>query len=184
MTPMQELVVHCELCLGLRRREVATLQMDHIHQGGWNLDVVGKGSMGGKPRRLPFHSDTDRVLDRYLQYRAEIVAEARSRMRTREVTVPDRLLVYRRGCKILPYNADSCSGLDKAVKESLNWVLSFTIKNHTLRRTFGCEMYRAGVDLLTISQIYGHESINQTIRYLGLNMDDMTVGMRRSPFSK
>lgn len=184
MTPMQELAVHCELCLGLRRREVVRLVPENIHLDAGYLDLVGKGSMGGKPRRLPFHPDTARVIERYVSYRNTLIAETRAAARSRPVIIPDRLLIYRRGRTLCIYNSDSCSGFDKAVKENLNKKLSFKFGNHTLRRTFGREMHRAGVDLLTICKLMGHESVDQTIKYLGLNMDDMMAGMRMSPFRR
>jgi hypothetical protein len=49
---------------------------------------------------------------------------------------------------------------------------AFTFSNHTLGRTGGRMMYRAQGLLATISSIMGHESVVQTIKYLGINLDD------------
>ncbi len=49
---------------------------------------------------------------------------------------------------------------------------------HDLRRSFGRVAFKdAKVPLTTIQKIYGHASIDTTIRYLGLNLDDMTDGI-------
>jgi integrase len=37
---------------------------------------------------------------------------------------------------------------------------------HDLRRTFGTRLLEAGVDIVTISKLYGHSSISVTQRYL------------------
>ena len=38
-------------------------------------------------------------------------------------------------------------------------------------------MYHAGVDIETISKFLGHESTVETLKYLGINLDDMDKGM-------
>ena len=43
-------------------------------------------------------------------------------------------------------------------------------------------MYRASVSVVTISKMYGHESIDVTIKYIGVDMDDMTAAMQMSLF--
>lgn len=49
----------------------------------------------------------------------------------------------------------------------------FEFSNHTLRRTFGRRLYRAKIPIETISKLYGHDDTQTTIRYLGINLDDM-----------
>ena len=39
-------------------------------------------------------------------------------------------------------------------------------------------MYHAGVDIETISKFLGHESTIETLKYLGINLDDMDAGMK------
>ena len=50
--------------------------------------------------------------------------------------------------------------------------------NHTLRRTFGRTMYRSGVEVATISKMMGHESIDQTLKYIGVGLDDMSSAIQ------
>ena len=183
LTPMQELVIHLELCLGLRRIEIARLRLDDVHNE--YVDVTGKGSMGGKPRRLPTHPDTERVFARYLEYRSHLITRAKDYSK-HPVTIPDELFIWERSGKLSNYESTSCSGVDRAVIERINHShqLSFHIDNHTLRRTFGREMFRSGCPLETLAKMYGHESTSETLRYISLTMDDMISGMQKTPFSK
>ena len=55
----------------------------------------------------------------------------------------------------------------------------FDFSNHTLRRTFGRELYRSEVSIVVIATILGHNSIQTTMKYLGISMDDMTAAMEK-----
>lgn len=171
MTPIQEIVIHCELCLGMRRVEVLRSKV-----GDWTgtyVDILGKGPMGGKPRRMPYHPDTDRILRRYLHYRNQIITLAR--VKSPYVEVPDNLLIYLKGVALLPYSPKG-SGID-AMLEPIQHELGRCFSNHTLRRTFGRMMYRSGVAVATISRMMGHESQDTTLQYIGVNLDDMADAM-------
>jgi integrase len=53
---------------------------------------------------------------------------------------------------------------------------SVRVTSHVLRRSFGRLAYQAGVPLPTIQRIYGHDSIDQTLHYMGVGQDEMTEG--------
>lgn len=171
LPPIQELVIHCELCLGMRRVEI--LRSCVQDWKGSYVDILGKGPQGGKPRRMPYHPDTERILTRYLHYRGQIVALAK--VKDPGVVVPDYLLIYSKGRYLLPYGPKG-SGVDDMLK-AVQHELGRTFSNHTLRRTFGRMMYRSGVDVATISRMMGHESQNTTLKYIGVNLDDMAAAM-------
>lgn len=170
-TPAQDLVVHCELCLGMRRVEVLRLRPDSFR--GSHVEIIGKGPQGGKPRTMPYHRDTDRVLDRYLRYRQSLIDVCRAQRPS--ASVPESLLIWARGGKLHEYGAKG-TGIDAMIK-SLGRELGIEFSNHTLRRTFGRTMYRSGVEPATISKMLGHESIDQTLKYIGVDLDDMNSAM-------
>jgi len=45
-------------------------------------------------------------------------------------------------------------------------------------RAYGRTPYHSGVDIVTISHILGHDNISTTIRYLGINKDDLDKAVR------
>lgn len=169
-TPIQELIISLELCHGLRRCEVLRLKVSDCHDG--YLDVTGKGRGGGKLRSIPLHPDFPRILADWMSERDEIVKKARAV--EPYAAVPDSLLIWRRGGRLSGYSDVRGSGIDSIVGRI---EVDFGFSNHTLRRTFGREMYRSGVDLVTIARIMGHKSTDQTLEYLGLALDDMTRAM-------
>lgn len=172
-SPAQELVIHCELCLGMRRVEV--LRLTTASFTGTYVLILGKGPQGGKPRMMPYHRDTARVLARYMEWRDMIIGEVRAKRPT--APVPDDLLIWRQGRELKPYAAKG-SGIDRMLNR-LQDDVGFTFSNHDLRRTFGRTMYRSGVKVATISKMMGHESEEQTLRYIGVDLDDMTDAMKQ-----
>lgn len=171
-TPAQDLVVHCELCLGMRRVEILRLRPDSFR--GTHVEILGKGSQGGKPRSMPYHRDTDRVVDRYLRYRKALIETVR--MQRPNADVPESLMIWARGSKLHEYGVKG-SGIDEMLKP-LGEEIGVKFSNHTLRRTFGRTMYRSGVEVATISKMMGHESIDQTLKYIGVDLDDMNSAMQ------
>ena len=165
--PIDDLIIHCELCLGMRRIELLRLQETDFNISGQFVDIKGKGARGGKPRRMPFHRDTVRILKAYLKDRLQMITGA--------AKVPAALLVYKQGRTVRPYGD---SGIDLHLKK-IGSVLGIQFSNHTLRRTFGRLCWLSGVKVETISKMLGHSSIDMTLRYIGVDMDDMNAAMRR-----
>lgn len=95
--------------------------------------------------------------------------------------VPEQLLIWGHyenrptgGC----YTERSHS-LNRAVIHKVRDRAGFNFSNHTLRRTFGRTLYRAGIPIETISKLYGHDDPRTTIRYLGIDLDDMRSALAR-----
>lgn len=170
-TAIADMVIHCELCLGMRRIEVIRLRVDDFK--GDRVEILGKGSMGGKPRAMPYHRDTARILGRWIRERDAIIE--RIRARRRDVQVPPELLIWGRGRRLSTFSAKG-TGVD-GLLDDVREETGIHFGNHTLRRTFGRTMYRSGVAPATISKMLGHDSIDTTLKYIGVDMDDMTAAM-------
>lgn len=170
-TPLQELAVHLELCMGLRRIEVARLRTIDIDYRRRALTVTGKSS---KIRLVPFHPDTERILSRFIDYRNALILVARSK--DPKAAVPDELVIWGKGRQLSAYSQEKLSGFDKQIKP-LTKEVGFDFSNHTLRRTFGRTMYRCNVPLATIAKLLGHESTDVTLAYIGVDLDDMGSAM-------
>jgi len=174
---VQTTVIHLELCLGLRHVEVIRLRADDINYKDEYITVLGKGPSGGKPRLIPFASDTRAVLEAQERHRRDQIDMALSKY-PKTTIVPPNLVLWLRGGKLHSYSEEGY-GLDKIVTLPLSDVVGFHFSNHTLRRTFGRALYRSGVEVAVIAKILGHESTDVTLRYIGVDLDDMTKAMRR-----
>jgi integrase len=173
ITPTEKLLVHCELDLGMRKCEVRRLTTKSFAKGRMDTVLIhGKGRNGGKYRTIDWHPDSEAVLEEYAAYREGLISKAKAKDAT--VKVPDRLLIYERGGKLNPYGETVIDNLISAVGTRAGIV---RVSNHDLRRTCGRMMYRAAVPLEIIAKIFGHSDTKTTIRYLGLDFDDMHLAM-------
>ena len=179
-TPLQEIVIHLELCLGLRHVEVIRLKQKDIDDSEQIIQVWGKGPEGGKPRTIPYARDTAEAIGIWKRRRDELATEGRARYPV-TFTDPETLIVWSKAGRLYSY-AEEGYGLDKVVTIPLSGSLGFHFSNHTLRRTFGRALFRAGVEVPTIAAILGHESTDVTLRYIGVNLDDMRGAMNKELF--
>ena len=98
------------------------------------------------------------------------------RLQRPKAEVPDTLLIWGRG-KALHEYCDKATGIDEIMKD-LSAQVGIKFSHHTLRRTFGRTMFRSGVNVATIAKMMGHESTEMTLRYIGVDLDDMNNAMR------
>ena len=181
LTPLQELVIHLELCLGLRRIEVVRLMLTDIHNG--YLHVRGKGRESGKWRTVSFHPDTPVVLRNWMIERKRMVSEALQYRPSLEV--PETLIMWKRYVRKpqMGSYSENGDGIDGQVIDKLQEALGMQFGNHTLRRTCGRSMWLSGkvtgevVPDATISRVYGHSDWKTTADYIGVNLDDMSDAM-------
>jgi site-specific recombinase XerD len=170
-TPLEKMIVHLELILGERQVELIRAKSKHFRASGklGNIDVHGKGRAGGKWRTISFAVDTNTVLDLYLKERNRLIEEAR--LLDPNVTIPEDLLIYRRGKKLGSYKE---TAIDNHIQEIAKRAgIERRIGNHTMRRACGRNQHLAKVPIEEISANYGHEDTKQTIDYLNLTVDDL-----------
>ena len=170
MDARERIIIWLGLCHGLRRIEIVRMRIGDID--GDCITVRGKGHGNAKLRVIRTHPQFKSVLKDWLAERRLIMSGAENRT--------DALIIHRRGKFVYEYTAPGIAHIVLAVSRRANIPFS----SHTLRRTFGREMYHCGVDIPTIQAIYGHKSIDQTIRYLGINLDDMASAMSRFNLGK
>lgn len=167
--PLDDMIVTLELLHGLRRIEVIRIRTTDIHLDEGYIEVRGKGRAGGKLRSIPMHPDFRRAYERWMEERNQMRLEA-------EDDSAANLLVYLRNGKLHQYEEIKGRAIDDHIKQ-LSERTGIEFSNHTLRRTFGRELYRSGVDITVIATIFGHSSTTQTLKYLGLELDDMAKAM-------
>lgn len=178
-TPLQEMVIHLELRMGLRNAECYRLTLDDIDNRRTNplINVRGKGRGNGKYRSVSFNVETREVLDRWMTEREKIVKIAQENIpHWRD---PGYLLLWchYKNKPDVGFYMEHTGSLDDAVLDPLREKVGFHFCNHDLRRTFGRRLHLAGVDIETISKFLGHGSTVETEKYLGINLDDMNRGM-------
>jgi integrase len=141
---------------GLRRAEAASLTFEHIQQrdGRWVLvDLIGKRD---KVRSVPMPNWTKAAIDAWGG-----AARIENGLVFRAVNKGDRLV----GDGITP---QAIRNIVVAYAERLKHV---GVAPHDLRRTFAKLAYKGGAALDQIQLSLGHESIQTTEDYLGVEQD-------------
>jgi site-specific recombinase XerD len=141
---------------GLRRAEAASLAFKHIQQrdGRWVfVDLIGKRD---KIRSVPIPNWTKAAIDAWAK-----AAGVADKMVFRAVNKGDRMV----GQGITP------QAIRNIVAEYARKLKNTGVAPHDLRRTFAKLAYKGGAALDQIQLSLGHESIQTTEDYLGVEQD-------------
>lgn len=65
--------------------------------------------------------------------------------------------------------------LNSAAKQS---GIRENVGTHTMRKTYGYQLYQAGVDVTRIQNMLNHSSPNVTLRYIGITRDETDAAVR------
>ncbi|MGN7313387.1 tyrosine-type recombinase/integrase [Alkalicoccobacillus gibsonii] len=159
-------VIFILIKLGLRVSELANLTLGQFDFERKIALLTGKGN---KERAIPLTNEVIEVVERYL---LSLPEEARPKEHF------DHLIIgYNFPNQVYTRNV-STNGLQqmisKHVKRAKKHFLSLKGKNtsaHTLRHTFATELVNNSIDLITIQQLLGHESVATTQVYTHVHED-------------
>lgn len=150
--PRTALMVSLMLNEGLRRAEVAAVQLGDIDRRACVLAVRGKGGGGDVTARLPLTGETMRLLGRYMPsvpYQSGPLF--RSRINADRGLSPARVgelvMFTMRACGVKQRNGDGCSA-------------------HALRHTAAQDLVDRGVDIRVVQRVLRHRSISNTQLYV------------------
>ncbi len=149
---------------GMRREEIATLLLEHLHLENGRIEVVG--GKGGK--------------DRTTFLAASGVAAVRKWLKARGNTpgaVLVRLVRFREGYRpsMAPLSPHAVWEALAACRDAAG-VDPFT--PHDMRRTFATRALRAGIAIGIVQDALGHESIETTRGYDLSDVDDMEAAFK------
>lgn len=161
MGPPHSTVVHLELENGFRRISVIRAQVGDFERTP--IYVRGKGhdyTMWPHPR-LP-----------------SVLAQTNAWRQGSKLSISGYLvpaIARRLGNLVKPYSERGLDGiLEKVITES-----GVKFSHHTLRRTFGRSLWKAGTPIEVVSEMLGHQDLQVTKDYLGINLDDQAEAMRK-----
>ncbi|MGP8074996.1 MAG: tyrosine-type recombinase/integrase [Thermoplasmata archaeon] len=147
----ERLVVVLGLFNGLRacemsRLRVRDLELDEQPPTVW---VLGKGTRGGKPRRIPINPSAYGEIAQFVNGR-----------RPEDPVYPG------------PYGA-----IDKDWRRAQRRGGFAPVGTHALRRSFGRISHDAGTPTAEIQAVYGHAAESTTSKYIGIEEQRMARGM-------
>lgn len=149
------LIISLFLNCGLRLSELANIKIRDIKDN--TLVVYGKGSK----ERMVFLNDS--VMVALVNY-----------LKVRECD-NEYLFVSNRGMKL------GTEGISQMVKSNLQKIGKGDLSTHKLRHSCATMFYENGVDILTIKEILGHESVATTQIYTHIQNEQVKNAMFSSP---
>ncbi|MDX9857376.1 MAG: tyrosine-type recombinase/integrase [candidate division Zixibacteria bacterium] len=147
---------------GLRREEIAGIQLSDIDHDRRMITVIGKGN---KQRVVPIGEQTMRDLEDYLRAREVFCAHAESRSSS--------LLLNNRGDGL------TVRTINRIVKR-FGAGEGVSMTPHTLRHSFATHLLENGADLMLIKEILGHASLSTTQKYTHVTAETMKRVYARS----
>jgi site-specific recombinase XerC len=144
------------LFAGTRIAEIAALDVTDVRLSArkGELHLIGKGE---KSRTVPVHP----------QLRAALAAWLAERPSCAGADSP-ALFLSGRGTRL---TTDAIDDAIQAITKAA--ALDDHVTSHVLRHTFGTELTRSGVDIVTVAELMGHASLETTRLYTRPSADDM-----------
>jgi integrase len=152
MTPRESLMIGAGLLQGLRRIETLRITVKDARDA-LRTNILRVRGKGGKERAIPLQDDFSVILRSYVTW-----------LDPEKEDVP-----------ILRIGRSYSETLLQAFCKRHGRKFTF----HTLRRSFGRNLWLLGVPIETISELLGHASIDMTRKYLGIDQSDMRQALAR-----
>jgi integrase/recombinase XerD len=144
---------------GLRVGELAALRLGDVAIGERKGELVVRSGKGGKYRVVPLNLDARRAITAYQEVRPKVV--------------DDHLFVGQRGTGL------TIRAVEKLVEKYARLAGLPDVSPHTLRHTFGKHALDAGVDLVTVSRLLGHERLETTAIYTTPSAADLATAVAK-----
>ena len=141
------LIIELLYATGVRVSELVNIKIKDINRKEKLIKVLGKGN---KERIVIYNNHTKKALDTYLKDGYNYFNKKSS----------EYLILNKNGNKLS----------ERYIREIINKKVSqasldIKISPHTLRHTFATDILENGMDLMTVKELLGHESLNTTSIY-------------------
>lgn len=159
------------LTCGLRLSELCNIDRKNIKED--TISIIGKGN---KERTVYLSESTKRILDEYLIYRKDqdVILEKKGK------TKNDALFLSERGNRIAPRTVEHM--VSQTFKSST--IVKDKLSPHKLRHTAATLLYLNGVDIRSLKEILGHESISTTQIYTHVSDDKLKAAVNVNPLNE
>jgi site-specific recombinase XerD len=144
---------------GIRVGELTALRLADVEISERKGQLVVRFGKGSKYRVVPLNADARKALSDYLAVRPKSTSDA--------------LFLGRRSEGLSP------RAVEKTVLKYAQHAGLEDVSPHTLRHTFGKQALDAGVDLVTVSRLMGHERLETTAIYTTPSAQDLEKAVEK-----
>lgn len=146
---------------GCRVSEVTHIKLADVDMGHKSITVTGKGN---KTRTVFFQANTKYLIEEYLKAR-------------RNPDSPYLFTSNHTAKEIGPLSKDSLEREMRILCKDAGLEVHCT--PHTLRHTYATDMLKRGADITHIQKLLGHSSVDTTMIYADVSMDDCEADYRK-----
>jgi site-specific recombinase XerD len=141
---------------GVRREELATIELGHLNADDWSLRIQGKRNK----ERLVYVADSgaQAAVSDWLAVRCEDASRL-----SQEAGAPLFVRILKGGR--LTDDALTAKGVNSLLAHRAELASVPHLTPHDFRRTFAGDLLSAGADLATVSKLMGHANVTTTARY-------------------
>jgi integrase/recombinase XerD len=170
-----ELLIELMWQTGLRREEVADITLGNLNREHREIQIRGKND---KSRVVFYQPTLDTLLDIWIEggYRQSYNWAEKS----------DHLFLSERSGRLNPHQINQIivkSAKNASIQSKMytdgNGQNRYKITAHSLRHGFAVQSLKNGMDIKTLADIMGHESLDTTKQYLRLITDDLRERYRK-----
>lgn len=170
-----ELLIELLWQTGLRRKEAADVIIDNIDLEKREIEIRGKND---KNRTVFFQPSLDTLLNIWL--------EGGYRNSYNSAETSDHLFVSERSGRLAPHQINQIivksaknAGIQSKMYTDGNGQRRHQITAHSIRHGFAVKSLKNGIDIKTLADIMGHDSLDTTQEYLDLINDDLRERYRK-----
>jgi len=159
--PRDEAILKVLRYTGIRVGELCALTRDDIHMSERKGTLIVRQGKRGKFRIVPLHTEARQALAAYID-------EARPKVSDDHVFISQRtrLGITPRAVERLVVKYARLAGLED-------------VTPHVLRHSFGKDALGAGMDVVTVAALLGHENLKTTMIYTRPSEDELQVAIDR-----
>lgn len=148
-------VILLALHTGIRRKELFTLEWQHVNWDKRILTVLGCNAKSDKTRHIPLNDTVFTALSRW-----------------RKQTTSNHLVFPNMDGEVMHDTNTSWGNLKKSANiENFRW--------HDMRHDFASQLVMRGVSILSVSKLMGHSDIKMTMRYAHLAPDYLAAEIKK-----
>ena len=150
--------------VGLRISDLSTLRFENIDRRNWNYTLVEKKTK--KKRIIKFNVVCKKAIKELEKYYEELGYS------TKEGYLFKSLSPYQKKLRLdEPFTINGVSKEFKKIEEYLN--IPYPLGSHSLRKTWGKNVYDATLNIALIMKVFNHSSPGITLKYIGIEEEDI-----------
>lgn len=150
--------------VALRISDLSNLTFQDIDEKNWKLELIEKKTK--KKRTIKLNKTCQKAIKNLKKFYTDLGYDINKGYLFKSLSP------YQKKYKLdMPYTTNGVSKEFKKIEEFLN--ISYPIGSHSLRKTWGKNVYEKTRNIALIMQAFNHSSPQITLRYVGIEEEDI-----------